>query len=122
VSFRSDYRLSEDQVIAIEPFSTDGAGSVKDTEDVFIFSLLGEKPVRNMDARKIIELMIERNGLPFAERWLPMTPFKARMALRELGQRGLLHEHNVLKESGGGMVAQAEHTIIVRDNPVIITA
>ena len=54
VSFKSDYRLQEDQVIAIEPFATDGAGHVKDSEQAFIFSIFEEKPVRNQDARKII--------------------------------------------------------------------
>jgi len=122
VSFKSDYRLKENQVIAIEPFATDGAGYVKDSESVFIFSLLEKKPVRNPDARKIIEFAESRNGLPFAERWVPIDSlFKIRIALREMRERGILHDFNVLKEVNSGMVSQAEHTLIVRDLPIILT-
>lgn len=122
VSFKSDYRLEENQVIAIEPFATDGAGYIKDSEQVFIFSLMDKKPVRNQDARKIMDFAESRNGLPFAERWVPIDSlFKIRLALRELRERGVLHDYNVLKEAGSGTVSQAEHSIIVRDKPVILT-
>jgi methionine aminopeptidase len=47
--------------------------------------------------------------------------FKIRLALRELRERGVLHDYNVLKEGGGGTVSQAEHTLIVRDRPIILT-
>ena len=123
VSFKSDYRLKENQVIAIEPFATDGAGYIKDSENVFIFGLLEKKPVRSMDARKIIEFAEARNGLPFAERWIPIDSlFRIRIALRELRERGVLHDFNVLKEVNSGIVSQAEHTIIVRDTPLILTS
>jgi methionyl aminopeptidase len=122
IAFKGDYRLREDQVIAIEPFATDGAGYVKDSEQVFIFSISENKPVRNPDARTIMNTFANRNGLPFAERWSPLNSlFKTRMALRELRERGALHDYHVLREGKGGMVSQAEHTLIVRDKPVIIT-
>lgn len=121
-SFKSDYRLEEEQIIAIEPFATDGAGYVKDSDQVFIFSIFEAKPVRSMDARKIISDFGSRNGLPFAERWIKLgSLFKTRLALRELRERGILHDYHVLKEAKGGVVSQAEHTLIVRDKPVIIT-
>ncbi len=123
VSFKSDYRLKENQVIAIEPFATDGAGYIKDSENVFIFSLLEKRPVRNVDARKIIGFAEARNGLPFAERWIPIDSlFRIRIALRELRERGVLHDFNVLKEVDSGIVSQAEHTLIVRDPPLILTS
>jgi methionyl aminopeptidase len=122
VGFKGDYKLRENQVIAIEPFATDGAGYVKDSEQVFIFSIFEPKPVRSQDARKIIDTFIDRNGLPFAERWIPLDSlFKIRLALRELRERGVIHDYHVLKEGKGGMVSQAEHTLIVRDQPLIIT-
>lgn len=122
ITFKSDYRLHEDQVIAIEPFATDGSGYVKDSDQVFIFSIFESKPVRNLDARKIISAFADRNGLPFAERWSPLDSlFKTRIALRELRERGILHDYHVLREAKNGMVSQAEHTLIVRDKPLIIT-
>ena len=54
ISFKSSYRLKEDQVIAIEPFATNGAGMIKDTENIFIYRLVQIKPTRNQEARKII--------------------------------------------------------------------
>jgi len=121
VSFKSDQRLKEDQVIAIEPFATDGSGVVKDSEQVFIFMIVGNTPVRNMDARAIMNLAEQYSGLPFAERWIPGSLFKTRLALRELRNAGNLYDFHVLKEAKGGMVSQAEHTVIVKDNPIIIT-
>ena len=131
IALRNDYRLSDGQVIAIEPFATNGVGHVKDTPEVMIFSFSADKPVRSMDAKRIASYVARYNGLPFAERWLlseearqsgvPDSLFRVRMALRELVQRGVLYSYPVLREAKAGMVSQAEHTIIVRDEPIIIT-
>ena len=131
VYMRNDYRLKEDQVIAIEPFATGGIGHVKDTPEVMIFSFSQDKPVRSVDAKKIVSFVQQFNGLPFAERWLmtkqaeesgvPQSLFKIRMALRELVQRGVIYSYPVLREAKAGLVSQAEHTIIVRDEPIVIT-
>ncbi|MBI2578399.1 MAG: type II methionyl aminopeptidase [Candidatus Aenigmarchaeota archaeon] len=121
VKNNSSYVLKEDQVLAIEPFATDGEGAVKDTETVFIFMIHERKPVRSVDARKIMNFASVFSGLPFAERWIPLPLFNTRMALRELSQRGAVYEYPVLKEKSGGKVAQYEHTVIVRDEPLITT-
>jgi len=52
---------------------------------------------------------------------VPQSLFKIRMALRELVQRGVFYSYPVLREAKAGLVSQAEHTIIVRDEPIIIT-
>ncbi|MDI6720901.1 MAG: type II methionyl aminopeptidase [Candidatus Aenigmarchaeota archaeon] len=115
-------RLQEDEVIAIEPFATNGAGMIKDSEPVVIFSLFSRKPVRNPDARKIIQQLEAFSGLPFSERWIKgISPFKIRLAMRELRQANALYEYPVLKEVRKGIVSQAEHTIIVKENPVVTT-
>jgi methionyl aminopeptidase len=122
VKFNSDYKLSEDQVIAIEPFATDGAGMIKESEPTLIFSLTSEKPVRNQDARLIMKFAGQFGGLPFAERWIPIDSLiKIRIALRELRERGILYDYPVLKEVGNGTISQAEHTIIIRDEPIVTT-
>ena len=131
VALRNDYRLSDGQVIAIEPFATSGVGHVKDTPEVMIFSFSADKPVRSLDAKKIVSYISRYNGLPFAERWLlteeakqegvPDSLFKIRLALRELIQRGVLYSYPVLREAKSGLVSQAEHTIVVRDEPIVIT-
>lgn len=115
-----NYVLEENDTIAVEPFATDGAGRIKDSEPSVIFSLVGKKPVRSSDARKMMQETEKFSGLPFAERWLGSS-FGTRLAMRELRQSGALYEYPVLKEIARGIVAQAEHTIIVKDKPIVTT-
>ncbi len=122
VSIKSDYKLKEGQVIALEPFATDGRGIVNDAEPVLIFMFLEERPVRNQDARSIMRFAQKFNGLPFAERWIPIDSlFRTRIALRELREKGVLYDYAPLRETPGCMVSQHEHTVIVRDEPVVTT-
>ena len=131
VSIRNDRTLQDGEVIAIEPFATNGIGHVNDYPEVMIFSYAANRPVRSPDAKKIAEYTTRYKNLPFAERWLmtkdaekegvPQSLFKIRMALRELVQRGVFYSYPVLREAKAGLVSQAEHTIIVRDEPIIIT-
>jgi methionyl aminopeptidase len=126
VKFSGDYRLRDGQVIAIEPFATDGFGEIKESEQSLIFMLLQDKPTRNQDARAIVkfaeQFMHDGHSLPFAERWIPMDSlFRIRVALRELKQREAIYDYPVLKEVKKGIITQAEHTIIVRDEPIITT-
>lgn len=122
IAFRSDYRLKENQVIAIEPFATPGEGRVKETEPILIFMMLEDKPVRNQDARTIIKFAQQFNGLPFAERWVPLDSlFRTRIALRELREKGVLYDYAPLKEVSNGVVSQHEHTVIVKDESIVTT-
>ena len=83
-----------------------------------IFSVLFEQPTRNTIARELFKKVAENyKMLPFAERWVislkdPQALVK-RAAFRELTRIGAFHSYPVLKEKEGGLVAQAEHTIIV---------
>ena len=116
------YRLKQDQVLAIEPFATSGIGRVKDAEFTAIFRIDHIKPVRNQEARKILEFAAGINGLPFSERWLPIdSVFKIRMAFRELREKEMLDEYPALREASGAIVSQAEHSIIVNDKPIVFT-
>ena len=122
VNFSGNQKLVENQVIAIEPFATDGIGFVKETEPTLIYMFVEKKPVRNEYARKIINFSEKLNGLPFAEKWIPFDSlFKTRMGLRELKERKIIHEYPPLKEEKNFMVSQYEHTIIVKDEPVVTT-
>lgn len=126
VKYSSPKTLEEDQVIAIEPFASTGAGHVNDGADIQIFAFEADVPVRNPDAKKIL-LYAARKQLPFAERWLmnidgmPNSLFKVRIALRELMARGAIHGYPPLVDAKKGLISQAEHTVIVRDDPIVIT-
>jgi methionyl aminopeptidase len=115
--------LKENQVIAIEPFSTNGAGLVYESGTPTVFSLLSEKPLRNPNSRKIMEEIKKYNGLPFTSRWLiPKHGVAAtQLALSEMTRVGVIHAHPPLLEKDRGFVAQWEHSVIVKEKPLIFT-
>lgn len=114
--------LADGDAIAIEPFATTGAGSVKETGRAMIFSAAKIRPARLPAARRILGFAGGLSGLPFASRWIkePRGVLQDR-ALSELVSVGALHAYPVLKEVAGGLVSQAEHTIIVGEKPKITT-
>ncbi len=108
---------------AIEPFTTNGAGSVRDGRPSGIYELRKPGSVRDNFAREVLAFIIEEySTLPFCTRWI-YKKFGARglLALRQIESAGLLHHYTQLVEKGAGLVAQAEHTIIVTKDNVIVT-
>lgn len=103
---------------AIEPFATNGNGKVNDGKPSGIYSLIDYRNVRNPAAREILEYIAdEYQQLPFCTRWL-IKKFgtKALIALKQLEQNGNLHQYSQLVESGKGIVAQSENTILIEDD------
>lgn len=116
-------RLGKGLVIAIEPFATNGAGTIFESSNPTLFSLVQNKSVRSMFAREVLKDIEGFNGLPFTTRWLSRKfgVGKTKLALRELLQAGIIHEHVPLPEKANGLVSQAEHTVIILDKPIITT-
>jgi len=120
----SEIKLEEGTAVAIEPFSTNGDGRVSDAKDVYIYEYLQDKPTRNREARKILEMAKNQfGGLPFAIRWVEKEfgKLKARMAMQELAKNKALYQYPVLREKAPGLVAQAEHTVLILENPIVTT-
>lgn len=118
------YILQQGDVFAIEPFASTGSGFVQDAESVEIFSMINPKPLRMPHARKIQEYILnEYVLLPFAQRWLDMkySRLLVSSALREMITQKMIISYPILKDSGDGMVSQAEHTVIVDENLIILT-
>ena len=115
--------LEEDMVLAIEPFATDGQGLVKEISKVQIYRLVEPKPTRLDAARKILSLAkTQFHAMPFTPRWITgISPLMMDSALRQLSASNALYIYPVLKESGSGIVVQAEHTVIVKDKPIVTT-
>ena len=112
--------LKPGDVVAIEPFATDGSGKVKEGSDEEIFALEREASVRNRQARQALEQIVDEfKTLPFATRWLDTS--RAEMALRRLEQQGVVHGYPVLKEQDGYLVSQKEHTVIVTEDGCEVT-
>ncbi|QLD86923.1 type II methionyl aminopeptidase [Natronomonas halophila] len=112
--------LEVGDVVAIEPFATDGGGKVNEGADEEIFALEREASVRNRAARDALEQIVDEfKTLPFARRWLETQ--RAEMALRRLKQQNVVHGYPVLKEQDGYLVSQKEHTIIVTEDGCEVT-
>ena len=108
---------------AIEPFATTGSGRVHDGKLSGIYELKNEKNVRSPIAREILEFIIKEYGtLPFCSRNL-IKKFgtKALFGLKQLESNGNLHSYAQLVEIGGSKVSQAEETILVLKDKVIVT-
>ncbi len=116
-------QLVEGMQIAIEPFITNGVGLIKEGNNPSIFMVANKRMPRSPYARKILEQVAPQNGLPFTTRWLTRTLGKgpALLGLRELLREGIVRAYPPLPEVKGGLVAQFEHSMIVKDKTLVYT-
>ncbi len=115
--------LKEGWQIAIEPFVTNGQGLIKEKGPATIFMVDRERGVRSPYAKKILEYVKPQHGLSFTTRWLTRQFGKgpAALGMRELQQLGIVHSYPPLVEVSGGIVTQFEHSMIVKDKPIVYT-
>jgi methionyl aminopeptidase len=104
VSGVSEERLPEGEIVAIEPFVTNGAGAIEDGPFGNIVRFRTEPAASDPS----YALYQRYRTLPFTARWLSEAD---RAVLRKA--RKLLQVYPVFVESGDGWVAQAEHTVLV---------
>jgi len=124
IETESRHIFKEGDVIALEPFVAEDNGYVKDSSPIEIYRYLQDKPVRLLEARKILDMAKNQfSSLPFAKRWLYkyFSHVKISLALKQLESVGAVETYPVLKEINGRKIAQAEHTIIVDKEPIITT-
>jgi methionyl aminopeptidase len=103
----SDATLSEGEVIAIEPFATNGAGSIGNGPFGNIMRFRADPGAKDPE---LARLFARFRTLPFTARWAD-RPDEVETLRRA---RRALQTYPVFIERGGGLVAQAEHTILVR--------
>jgi methionyl aminopeptidase len=114
-------KVKTGEVYAIEPFVTlpEAIGRVDDSPQTTIYRLLKAKSVKTESAKKLLK-HIEANfrTLPFAERWLigvvPREEHKA--AFKELLFSKAIMSYPVFVEASKKPVAQAEHTVLLKDD------
>ncbi|MFW6152870.1 MAG: type II methionyl aminopeptidase [Halobacteriota archaeon] len=113
--------LEPGQVVAIEPFATDGGGKVTEGSRTEIYKLDREDvPVRDRQARAALDQITDEfRTLPFALRWLETR--RPAMAIRRLEQHGIVDGYPILKEDDGFLVSQKEHTVIVTETGCEVT-
>jgi methionyl aminopeptidase len=106
--------LKDGDVIAIEPFATNGSGRISEAPINEIYGFTSSRPVRLPAARALLKEISESyKTLPFARRWLKGE--RAEYALMQLLRSGSVHRYPVLWEVEGALVSQAEHTVVVLD-------
>jgi len=112
--------LKEGDVIAIEPFATNGLGRISEAPITEIFGFIKSRPVRLPQARAMMkEIEQKYKTLPFARRWLKGE--RVDFSLAQLLKAGIIHRYPVLWEVEGALVSQAEHTVIITEDGCEVT-
>jgi methionyl aminopeptidase len=114
-------KLKAGEIYAIEPFVTvrEAVGAVEDSPQKTIFRLVKTKSTKNPDAKKLLNFIEENfRTLPFAERWLVgvLPPKQHREAFKELYATKAIMGYPVFVEVTQKTVAQAEHTVLVKED------
>lgn len=119
------YKPKIDDVFAIEPFTTNGAGHVVQGPGSNIYlcnKTFRSKLIRDNKAKMIYSKMAkEFKTLPFAERWANKIFENNDTILRKLTFLGLLKHYPQLLETKKGIVAQKEHTVIITQEGCEVT-
>jgi methionyl aminopeptidase len=102
----SDATLEEGEVVAIEPFATNGEGHIRNGPFGNIVRFRSDPGGRDPG---LAALFARFRTLPFTARWVATDEERAALARA----RRFLQTYPVFVESGGGLVAQAEHTVLV---------
>ena len=109
--------LHAGEIIAIEPFATDGKGWVKETKPSNIYRFLRYKKVKDVHARELLDQISERwDKLPFTERWCSGLTENPRPLLTRLVRSRAIASYPILCEKGTGTVSQAEHTVMITED------
>ncbi len=108
--------------LAIEPFSTNGAGKVEGRKSGNIYRLLSTRDIAPPSLNEFLRRIEESfKTLPFAERWAYALDHKAPAHLGRLLRAGRIMTYESLLDAGRGIVAQTEHTMIVDGGGVEVT-
>jgi methionyl aminopeptidase len=110
---------------AIEPFATNGTGTVIDSDYVYIFANTGiDKPLEGLTEKLRLHLRERYGPLPFASRWIGTsgTQIDIGDGLKELLGANAIRGYSVQVEKKGRLVAQSEHTVFISsEGPMILT-
>jgi len=109
------------EVYAIEPFVTtrEAGGAVEDYPQKTIFRLVKTKSAKTANAKQLLKFIEENfRTLPFAERWLKgVLPKECHgEAFKELLATKAIMGYPIFVEVTRKTVAQAEHTVLVKED------
>ncbi|NPA86276.1 MAG: type II methionyl aminopeptidase [bacterium] len=115
------YKLQPGDVLAVEVFATKGTGHVEVQGQAHIFSI-NEKRLSFLRAGKdvIQRLYSQYKTLPFADRWEEYLFTRRRVTLRQLVRRGFIIDYPPLVERSRAKVYQAEKTVVIGEDKILI--
>lgn len=106
-------------VLAIEPFATNGAGHViaGDGSNIYLCKeSFNPRRIRDKKATIVFSKMKNKfKTLPFAQRWFEKLFSDSSTALRKLSFLGLIKHYPQLVDAKKGVVTQKEHTVILTE-------
>ncbi|MDD5253671.1 MAG: type II methionyl aminopeptidase [Candidatus Nanoarchaeia archaeon] len=113
-------KLEKGQLIAIEPFATDGFGLIEEGKPSDVYTLKKLKPLRNSKAKEILEFIKEEyKTLPFAKRWILERFPNSNTYFNILVKEEILANYGNLIEKQKGLVSQHETTILVGERILV---
>jgi methionyl aminopeptidase len=119
-AFGGKNTLNDGDVVAIEPFATNGAGHVISGPGSNIYlckDSVKAKFIRDNKTKVLYDKVRTHFGtLPFAQRWYHELLPKEDLTMKKLSFLGLVKHYPQLLEAKGGIVTQKEHTVIVRED------
>jgi len=114
--------VREGDVLAVEPFATNGMGRVDGKKNSSIYRFVRRRFARTSEARSLLNV-IEASfpSLPFSERWCVRHEKNALPALEALVRCGAVSFYPTLREVDDGIVTQAEHTVVITAGGAVVT-
>lgn len=114
--------VREGDVLAVEPFATNGMGRVDGKKNSSIYRYVRHRFARTSGARQLLK-DIEANfsRLPFSERWCLRYCEDPVAGLDTLVRSGAVSFYPTLREVDDGTVTQAEHTVVVTAGGSVVT-
>jgi methionyl aminopeptidase len=105
--------LREGMIVAIEPFSTTGKGKVNGGAKGGIFRIMRDRKAPPEITTFFSRIQSSFGGFPFAERWCDKLHPDSSSLIPKMVRMGMIMSYPILIEAGRGLVAQAEHSVIV---------
>ncbi|KAF2666362.1 methionine aminopeptidase 2-like protein [Microthyrium microscopicum] len=121
VKTRSNQRMEEGDVFAIETFGTTGRGYMRDDVGIYGYGRnegVSTAGLHHATAKSLLKTIDDNFGtLVFAKRYLERLGVKNyQLGMRSLVQSGIVEAYGPLVDVPGSYVAQFEHTVLLRPN------
>jgi methionyl aminopeptidase len=115
------YVFQPGDVFAIEVFGTHGAGRIEPKGHAHIFSI-NEARIAYARAGKdvLMKFYSKYKALPFSDRWEEYLFRHRRVTIRQLTRKGFIIDYPPLVEKSRSLVYQAEKTVVIGEDSVLV--